>query len=70
MFESGMIWATDDQFADEVIEEMASFPFGEHDDFCDSSTMALMRVRQGGFIQLKSDYEDEVTFDRGQLAYY
>ena len=70
MFESGMIWATDGQFADEVIEEMASFPFGEHDDFCDSSTMALMRVRQGGFIQLKSDYEDEVTFDRGQLAYY
>ncbi len=70
MFESGMIWATEDQFADEVIEEMASFPFGEHDDFCDSSTMALMRVRQGGFIQLKSDYEDEVTFDRGQLAYY
>jgi hypothetical protein len=49
---------------------MASFPFGEHDDFCDSSTMALMRVRQGGFIQLKSDYEDEVTFDRGQLVYY
>ena len=70
MFESGMIWATDDQFADEVIEEMASFPFGEYDDFCDSSTMALMRVRQGGFIQLKSDYEDEVTFDRGKLAYY
>jgi|TARA_R100000084_G_scaffold109229_2_gene74899 predicted phage terminase large subunit-like protein len=70
MFESGMIWATDDQFAEEVIEEMASFPFGEHDDFCDSSTMALMRVRQGGFIQLKSDYEDEVTFDRGQLVYY
>ncbi len=48
---------------------MASFPFGEYDDFCDSSTMALMRVRQGGFIQLKSDYEDEVTFDRGKLAY-
>ena len=70
MFESGMIWATDDQFAEEVIEEMASFPFGEHDDFCDSTTMALMRVRQGGFIQLKSDYEDEVTFDRGQLVYY
>ena len=70
MFESGMIWATDDQFAEEVIEEMASFPFGEHDDFCDSSTMALMRVRQGGFIQLKSDYEDEITFDRGQLVYY
>ena len=65
-----MIWATDDQCAEEVIEEMASFPFGEHDDFCDSSTMALMRVRQGGFIQLKSDYEDEVTFDRGQLVYY
>jgi len=70
MFESGMIWATEDQFAEEVIEEMASFPFGEHDDFCDSSTMALMRIRQGGFIDLNNDYQEDFSLDRKQITYY
>jgi len=55
LFESGKIWAPDKKFADEVIEEVASFPNGEHDDFCDSMTMALMRFRQGGFITLDGE---------------
>jgi predicted phage terminase large subunit-like protein len=70
MFESGMVWATEDAFAEEVIEEMASFPYGENDDFADSATMALMRIRQGGLIELGTDYEDEVSFDRRKLSYY
>ena len=37
------------KFTDEVIEEVTSFPNGDHDDFCDGMTMALMRFRQGGF---------------------
>ena len=55
LFESGKIWAPSEKFADEVIEEVASFPNGEHDDFCDSMTMALMRFRQGGFITLDGE---------------
>ena len=47
MFESGMIWAPDEDFADEVIEECASFPYGDNDDLVDSTTQALMRFRQG-----------------------
>ena len=70
MFESGMVWATEDAFAEEVIEEMASFPYGENDDFADSATMALMRIRQGGLIELGTDYQDEVSFDRKELSYY
>jgi predicted phage terminase large subunit-like protein len=31
MFESGMIWAPDEKFAEEVVEECASFPYGDHD---------------------------------------
>jgi len=62
IFESGMVWAPDEVFADEVIEEMASFPFGEHDDYCDSSTMALMRFRQGGFLALDNDYPEALLF--------
>ena len=49
LFEAGLIWAPDEQFAEEVIEECASFPFGDHDDLVDSMTMAVMRFRQGGF---------------------
>jgi len=70
MFESGMVWATEDAFAEEVIEEMASFPYGDNDDFADSATMALMRIRQGGLIELGTDYQDEVSFDRKELSYY
>jgi predicted phage terminase large subunit-like protein len=71
LFESAMVWAPDDSFAEEVIEEMASFPYGDHDDFCDSATMALMRFRQGGFIALENDYQDEAKFlPRNRQVYY
>jgi predicted phage terminase large subunit-like protein len=70
IFESGMVWAPDRQFADEVIEEMASFPYGDHDDLADSATMALMRFRQGGFVSLYEDYEDEVQLLRKNRTVY
>jgi predicted phage terminase large subunit-like protein len=59
LFESGVIWAPDMKYAEEVIEECASFPYGDHDDLVDSTTMAIMRFRQGGFIPHPEDYEDE-----------
>jgi predicted phage terminase large subunit-like protein len=59
LFESGMIWAPEQKFADEVIEECAAFPYGDHDDLVDSTTQALMRFRQGGFVQHPEDYEDK-----------
>ncbi len=59
LFESGMIWAPEQKFAEEVIEECAAFPHGDHDDLVDSMTMAVMRFRQGGFIQHPEDYLDE-----------
>ncbi len=56
IFESGKVWyPRGRKFAEEVIEEVASFPNGDHDDFCDSMTMALMRFRQGGFISLDGE---------------
>ena len=61
LFEAGIIWAPDMKYAEEVIEECASFPFGDHDDLVDSTTMAIMRFRQGGFLPHPEDYEDEKT---------
>ena len=55
MLESGMVWAPDKPWADELIEEVAAFPNGEHDDLVDSMTQALMRYRQGNFVQLPTD---------------
>jgi predicted phage terminase large subunit-like protein len=59
IFESGLVWAPGKKFAEEMIEECASFPFGAHDDLCDTMTQALMRFREGGLVSLGSDYEDE-----------
>ena len=55
LFEAGMVWAPDTTFADEMIEEVAAFPNGEYDDLVDSMTQALMRYRQGNFVQLPTD---------------
>ena len=55
MFKAGVIWVPELEFADDVIEEFSDFPSGENDDLVDSSTQALMRFRQGGFIPLESD---------------
>ena len=59
MFESGRVWAPDKRFSEDVIDECAAFPNGDHDDFCDSMTMALIRYRKGGFVSLDTDEEDE-----------
>ena len=59
MVASGVVWAPQRRWADEVIDEVASFPSGEHDDYVDSTIMALMRFRQGGFLRLPSDEKEE-----------
>jgi predicted phage terminase large subunit-like protein len=69
VFEAGMVWAPDRIFADEVIEECAAFPFAPHDDYVDTTTQAILRFRQGNFINLYSD-EDEEEVYRERRAYY
>jgi predicted phage terminase large subunit-like protein len=71
LFSSGKVWAPDTRWAREVIEEMAAFPVGEHDDYVDTTTQALLRFRQGGFISLDTDERDEPElFRRKTHAYY
>tara|TARA_B100000214_G_C23924342_1_gene607581 strand:- start:499 stop:1323 length:825 start_codon:yes stop_codon:yes gene_type:complete len=69
LFESGMIWAPKQEFADEVIEECAAFPFGDHDDLVDSTTQAIMRFRQGGFVLHPDDLKEEQTY-KTKREYY
>ena len=59
VFESGMVFAPDEHWAHEVIEECAAFPNGQYDDYVDSMTQAVLRYRQGGFISTYSDDWDD-----------
>ena len=70
LFASGVVWCPDTRWADEVMEEMASFPNGDHDDLVDPSSQALIRFRQGGFISISSDEEDEPRGYRRRVEYY
>jgi hypothetical protein len=55
---------------DEMIEEVAAFPNGEHDDLVDSMTQALMRYRQGNFVQLPTDDWEERSGSVKVRVYY
>ena len=59
LLESGLVWCPDTRWGEEVIEECAAFPAGEHDDYVDTVTQALRRFREGGFIQHPEDYEPD-----------
>ena len=70
LFRSGRVWAPETKWAEEVIEEMARFPNAEHDDLVDSTVQALIRFRQGGFLRLDSDEEDDNIGFRRKKSYY
>ena len=71
IFESGAVYApVDRRWAEEVIEECAAFPFGDHDDYVDSTTQALMRYRQGYYVELKDDFADEERIRDNRRKYY
>jgi hypothetical protein len=55
-----------------VIEEVVAFPVGEHDDYVDTMTQALLRFRNGGLLSLPSDEPDEPVFFKSsrRAAYY
>jgi predicted phage terminase large subunit-like protein len=72
LFSSGIVWAPDRRWAKEVIEECNDFPSGANDDLVDSTTQALLRFRQGGFIRLPTDERDEIQYFKSsrRAAYY
>jgi len=71
LFASGVIWCPPTRWAEEVVEECAAFPSGEHDDLVDSTTQALLRFRQGGWIRsAMDDWDDEEPIYKGRVEYY
>ena len=70
IFQDGRIWVPDNRFGEELMEEVSDFPGGENDDLVDATTLALARFREGGFLQLTSDYFEEEVHYGGQRVYY
>jgi predicted phage terminase large subunit-like protein len=71
IFESGSVWYPEgEHFAAEVIEECAAFPHGAHDDYVDSTTQAMLRYRQGNFVETLSDYRDKEDRIPKEYKYY
>ena len=69
---SGKVWVPRTRWAEELVDEIAAFPSGEHDDLVDATTLALMRFRSGGFLRLPSDEPEDIKLfksRRGERYY-
>ncbi len=55
IFANGQVYAPRRDWADLVIDEVAKFPHGTHDDMTDSATQALRHLRTLGMLQQKSE---------------
>ena len=67
---SGLVYVPQTRWAEELVEEVAGFPFMSHDDLVDTTIMALMRFRQGGFISLPTDEKNAESLYRRRGGYY
>jgi predicted phage terminase large subunit-like protein len=71
IFASGMVWyPAGRRWAEEVVDEVCGFPAMPNDDHVDTTVMALMRFRTGGFIKLPTDTWREDDFNPRRAAYY
>lgn len=62
---SGKVWVPKTRWAEELVDEIAAFPSGEHDDLVDATTLALMRFRAGGFLRLPDDEPEDIKWFKG-----
>jgi predicted phage terminase large subunit-like protein len=70
ILEAGMVWAPDEHWAEELVEECAAFPNGDNDDQVDSTVQAWMRFRTGNFIALDSDEVEDKNATTGVVPEY
>ena len=70
IFQDGRVWVPENRWGEELMEEVTDFPNGENDDLVDATTLALARFREGGFLQLTTDYHEDEIFFNQQRVYY
>ena len=66
LFEAGRVWYPSSKYwAEDVINQCAQFPSSNYDDLVDSTTQALMRLRQGLFVEHPQDIPLEPSAPTG-----
>jgi predicted phage terminase large subunit-like protein len=64
LFRSGLVWYLPSVIlAPRVIEQFGTYPDTEHDDLMDTGVQALERFRQGGWIEMDTDWTAEPEDD-------
>lgn len=59
LFENGVVYAPDKEFADAVIDQVGNFPFATHDEYVDCTSMALRWFRDMGFAPTREEVFEE-----------
>ena len=62
MFAAGQVWFPRRRWAEATVDEILTFPSGEHDDEVDATTLALARIRKGGLLPLHTDRKDDMDY--------
>lgn len=65
LFAEGLIYAPDTTWADMVLNQLAVFPKGKHDDLCDTTSMALRHLRDIGLLVRGAEWTAEL--DQGRM---
>lgn len=68
IFSGGLVYAPDRQWADMVINQVAQFPRGKHDDLVDSTSMAIRHLRQNGLILRNSEWTSSIDDSRAHVG--
>lgn len=64
VFENEVVYAPDRDWAEMVIRQVSSFPFGRHDDLVDTVSQALIYLRKTGVSVRREEYDDAETAKR------
>jgi predicted phage terminase large subunit-like protein len=64
LFAEGLIYAPETTWADMVINQLAVFPRGKHDDLVDTTSMALKHLRDTGILLRGAEYTAQLDQSR------
>lgn len=64
LFAEGLIYAPETTWADMVINQLAVFPKGKHDDLVDTTSMALKHLRDTGILLRGAEYTAQLDQSR------
>jgi len=68
LFEEGLVYCPDTDWADEVINQCMRFPKAKHDDLVDTVSMAMRYLRRTGFAVRQEEVQEDFEMSRQHLG--